>query len=95
MQNSNFEVTIIFQSVNYPFIAHIVHDFAICLLLVLETGPELLNVAIFAILGIYTTTALPVGNHLKATTIVLLARVNVWCVLRLLKIKNKNAIEKV
>ena len=77
VQNSNIEVTIGFQSVNYPFIAHVVYNSAICLLLVQETGPELLNVVIFAILGIYTTTALPVGNHLKATTIVLLARVNV------------------
>ena len=63
---------------------------AICLLLVLAIGPEPLNVVIFAILGICTTIALPVGNRLKATTIVLLARENAWCVLRLLKNKRKN-----
>ena len=40
-----------------------------CLLLVLAIGPEPLNI-IFAIRGICTTTALPVGNRLKATTIV-------------------------
>ena len=62
---------------------------AICLPLVLAIGPESLNVVIFAILGIYTTTALHVENRLKATTIVLLARENVWCVLHLLKNKSK------
>ena len=54
----------------------------------LAIGPEPLNV-IFAILVICTTTALPVGNLLKAMTIVLLARENVWYVLRLLKNKSK------
>ena len=60
-----------------------------CLPLVLAIGPEPLNVVIFAIRGICTTTALPVGNCPKATTIVLLVRDNVWCVLHLLKNKNK------
>ena len=62
---------------------------AICLPLVLAIGPEPLNGVIFASLGICTTTAVPVGSHLKATTIVLLARENVWCVLPLLKNKDK------
>ena len=37
----------------------------------LAIGPEPLNVVIFATLGICTTTALPVGNRLKAMTSVL------------------------
>ena len=60
----------------------------------LAIGPEPLNVVIFAILGICTTTALPVGNRLKVTTIVLLARENVWCVLRLLNDKSKKFLNR-
>ena len=60
----------------------------------LAIGPEPLNVVIFAILGICTTTALPVGNRLKATTIVLLAKEKLWCVLRLLKNKSKKIINR-